>query len=129
RLSIALRPLCSTVPLFDHTAPSFSLSMLRRPPTSTLFPYTTLFRSHSLGYTGAGVKIAVFPDGMDPNLPDFQRNGHSAVADYRDFTGEGTAAQTGGGEAFGDVGSLVSQGQTTYNLDQEINPAFAASGG
>ncbi len=85
--------------------------------------------AHSLGYTGAGVKIAVFPDGMDPNLPDFQRNGHSAVADYRDFTGEGTAAQTGGGEAFGDVGSLVSQGQTTYNLDQEINPAFAASGG
>src|SRR5205814_10281561 len=84
RLSIALRPLCSTVPLFDHTAPSFSLSMLRRPPTSTLFPYTTLFRSHSLGYTGAGVKIAVFPDGMDPNLPDFQRNGHSAVADYRE---------------------------------------------
>src|SRR5439155_4826897 len=85
--------------------------------------------AHSLGYTGAGVKIAVFPDGMDPNLPDFQRNGHSAVADYRDFTGEGTAAQTGGGEAFGDVGSLVSQGRTTYNLDQEINPAFAASGG
>src|SRR2546430_11320559 len=24
--------------------------MIRRPPRSTLFPYTTLFRSHSLGY-------------------------------------------------------------------------------
>lgn len=85
--------------------------------------------AHSLGYTGAGVKVAVFPDGMDPNLPDFQRDGHSAVTDYRDFSGEGTAAVTGGGEAFGDVSSLVSQGTTTYNLDQEINPAFATNGG
>jgi subtilisin family serine protease len=85
--------------------------------------------AHSLGYTGAGVNIAVFPDGMDPNLPDFQRNGQSAVTDYQDFSGEGTSAQTGGEEAFGDVGSLVSQGNTTYNLDQEINPAFATTGG
>jgi subtilase family protein len=85
--------------------------------------------AHSLGYTGAGVNIAVFPDGMDPNLPDFQRNGKSAVADYRDFTGEGPNAQTGGGEAFGDVSSLVAQGRTTYNLNREINPDFAAPGG
>lgn len=74
--------------------------------------------AHSLGYTGAGVKVAVFPDGMDPSLPDFQRGGHSAVTDYRDFSGEGPSAVTGGGEAFGDVSSLVSQGTTTYNLDQ-----------
>jgi hypothetical protein len=85
--------------------------------------------AHSLGYTGAGVNIAVFPDGMDPNIPDFQRNGHSAVADYQDFSGEGTSAVTGGGEAFGDVSSLVSQGTTTYNLDQQINPDFATNGG
>ena len=84
--------------------------------------------AHSLGYTGTGVKIAVFPDGMDPNLPDFQRNAHSAITDYRDFTGEG-AAPTGGGEAFGDVSSLVSQGQTTYNLDQEINPGRSPTAG
>src|SRR5204863_5479892 len=80
-------------------------------------------------YTGAGVNIAVFPDGMDPNLPDFKRNGQSAVTDYRDFSGEGLNAQTGGGEAFGDVSSLVAQGNTTYNLDQEINPDFATTGG
>src|SRR2546430_13362767 len=30
--------------------------MIRRPPRSTLFPYTTLFRSHSLFLSG------VFPD-------------------------------------------------------------------
>ena len=85
--------------------------------------------AHSLGYTGAGVNIAVFPDGMDPKLPDFQRNGQSAVTDYRDFSGEGPNAKTGGGEAFGDVSSLVAQGNTTYNLDQEINPDFATTGG
>jgi subtilase family protein len=85
--------------------------------------------AHSLGYTGAGVNVAVFPDGMDPNLPDFQRNGQSAITDYRDFSGEGPSAPTGGGEAFGDVSSLVAQGKTTYNLDEEINPAFAATSG
>jgi Subtilase family len=85
--------------------------------------------AHSLGYTGAGVSIAVFPDGMDPNLPDFQRNGQSAVTDYRDFSGEGTSAKAGGGEAFGDVGSIVSQANTTFNLNQEINPDFAKTGG
>jgi subtilase family protein len=85
--------------------------------------------AHSLGYTGAGVNIAVFPDGMDPNLPDFQRNGNSAVTDYQDFSGEGTSATTSGGEAFGDVSSLVSQGNTTYNLDEQINPDFAKAGG
>jgi hypothetical protein len=84
--------------------------------------------AHSLGYTGAGVNVAVFPDGMDPNLPNFQRNGQSAITDYQDFTGEGPHAQTGGGEAFGDVSSLVSQGRTTYNLQQELNPDYATPG-
>ena len=98
--------------------------------TNASSPITTGPKSaHSLGYTGAGVNIAVFPDGMDPNLPDFQRNGHSAIADYQDFTGEGPDATTGGGEAFGDVSSIVAQGNTTYNLQQEINPAFASAGG
>src|SRR5438045_7669087 len=30
-------------------AMKFFVLMLRRPPSSTLFPYTTLFRSHGLG--------------------------------------------------------------------------------
>src|SRR2546426_8660118 len=30
--------------------------MIRRPPRSTLFPYTTLFRSHALSETGQGVR-------------------------------------------------------------------------
>src|SRR5689334_23723009 len=48
------------IPLGDYTPGLFPLFflMIRRPPRSTLFPYTTLFRSaarkeaHSLGRTG-----------------------------------------------------------------------------
>src|SRR3712207_8379657 len=36
--------------------------MIRRPPRSTLFPYTTLFRSHSITSGGPG------PDPNNPNL-------------------------------------------------------------
>src|SRR2546430_5054125 len=31
--------------------------MIRRPPRSTLFPYTTLFRSFEMGATGVGATI------------------------------------------------------------------------
>src|SRR4051794_41536287 len=34
---------------FSSLIPFFFFLMIRRPPRSTLFPYTTLFRSHSLG--------------------------------------------------------------------------------
>src|SRR5690242_12153517 len=36
------------MPLCGYFEGIDSLRMLRRPPTSTLFPYTTLFRSHEL---------------------------------------------------------------------------------
>src|SRR5205085_10723824 len=35
----------STAPLPPHSFHTFLLTLLRPPPTSTLFPYTTLFRS------------------------------------------------------------------------------------
>src|SRR5260370_24711452 len=35
--------------------------MIRRPPRSTLFPYTTLFRSNA----GLGIKVAVIDTGID----------------------------------------------------------------
>ncbi|MGH9298154.1 MAG: S8 family serine peptidase [Acidimicrobiales bacterium] len=127
--SVANPQLCgtSTAPLLEPEA----LHLINADDrTNADSPYRSGPASaHSLGYTGAGVNIAVFPDGMDPNLPDFQRNGHSVVTDYEDFTGEGTSSQTPGGEAFGDVSSLAAQGHETYNLDQEINPDFASSGG
>src|SRR3712207_6918381 len=35
--------------------------MIRRPPRSTLFPYTTLFRSRSAGHRGAGLGARGLP--------------------------------------------------------------------
>src|SRR5260370_30498274 len=41
--------------------------MIRRPPRSTLFPYTTLFRSHALisAPTGSGKTLAAFLASLD----------------------------------------------------------------
>src|SRR3712207_9242918 len=42
--------------------------MIRRPPRSTLFPYTTLFRSNGNGTSGAGSGIKLFstPNAVAP---------------------------------------------------------------
>src|SRR2546422_8636198 len=37
-----------------RASPFFFFLMIRRPPRSTLFPYTTLFRSHAPSRRGAG---------------------------------------------------------------------------
>src|SRR5256885_5328842 len=41
-----------------HLASLFFFLMIRRPPRSTLFPYTTLFRSSLTGVTGARRALA-----------------------------------------------------------------------
>src|SRR2546422_8534618 len=46
--------------------------MIRRPPRSTLFPYTTLFRSHRDQYQ------------LREDVPDHQFLGWTAVRDVRD---------------------------------------------
>ena len=87
--------------------------------------------AHSLA-NGAGVKVAVFPDGLDPNIPDFRRDGGtgpSAIFDYQDFTGEGTNGVTGAEEAFGDASSIIAQGNQTYDLSGEVNPAHPLPAG
>src|SRR5258708_27510733 len=44
--------------------------MIRRPPRSTLFPYTTLFRSHRLQRPGAPCRLQLHRgDGRRPVLP------------------------------------------------------------
>jgi hypothetical protein len=74
------------------------------------------------GTTGKGVKVAVFPDGLDPNIKDFIRpNGSHAIFDYRDFTGDGPNGVTGAGEAFGDASSIISQGRQVFDLSGEVN--------
>src|SRR3712207_8524911 len=46
--------------------------MIRRPPRSTLFPYTTLFRSHPRASTPAAPTTALL-HGVDLGLPREQR--------------------------------------------------------
>src|SRR3712207_8971123 len=42
--------------------------MIRRPPRSTLFPYTTLFRSALARLTNVIDKLVVYPENMQKNL-------------------------------------------------------------
>jgi Subtilase family/Peptidase inhibitor I9 len=91
-------------------------------------PGSTQPAAHQLA-DGSGVKIAVFPDGLDPNLPDFMRGGTSAIFDYKDFSGDGPNAVTSGAEAFGDASSIISQGTQVYDLSGEVNPAHALPAG
>src|SRR5256885_11924932 len=44
-----------------HTLVSFFFLMIRRPPRSTLFPYTTLFRSFRAGRSGDFVYFCDVP--------------------------------------------------------------------
>src|SRR5258708_10762342 len=39
--------------------------MIRRPPRSTLFPYTTLFRSRVTGFTGSAIVPTIHVDHME----------------------------------------------------------------
>jgi hypothetical protein len=69
----------------------------------------------SLGITGAGVKVAFIAEGIDVNQPNFQRaNGSHVIVDQADFTGEGDAGTTSGGEASLDASSIAAQGNVKY---------------
>ena len=73
--------------------------------------------ARSLGIDGSGVTVAYIADGVDTNDPDFIRaDGQHVFTDYEDFTGSGTAAPTGGGEAFIDSSSIAAQGRESYNI-------------
>jgi hypothetical protein len=89
---------------------------------------STQLAAHSL-VNGSGVTVAFIADGLDINNPDLTRNGRSIVTDYRDFSGDGINARTGGGEAFGDAGSIAAQGNAVYDLSQFVNPAHPLPAG
>jgi Peptidase inhibitor I9 len=70
-----------------------------------------------LGIDGSDVKVGILADGLDINNPDFIRPGGQPVFfDYKDFTGSGTSAPTGGEEAFGDAASIAAQGNQVYDV-------------
>lgn len=72
--------------------------------------------ARSLGYTGAGVKVAFLAGGIDPRNPNLMRAGHPVISDYRDFTGDGTSAPTAGGTAFTDASLIAGQGSAVYDV-------------
>ncbi|HEY7946716.1 MAG TPA: S8 family serine peptidase [Acidimicrobiales bacterium] len=73
--------------------------------------------ARSLGFDGSGVTVAFIADGLDTNNTDFVRaDGSHVFVDYKDFSGEGTAVATGGGEAFLDASSIAAQGRNTYDI-------------
>src|SRR3989441_9379602 len=54
--------------------------MIRRPPRSTLFPYTTLFRSHG---EGGALRVAQPPGAELPPARGARRRGHDVAQDRR----------------------------------------------
>lgn len=70
-----------------------------------------------LGIDGSGVVVGFIAEPLDINNPDFIRpDGQHVFIDYKDFSGSGTNAPTGVGEAFGDASSIAAQGREVYNL-------------
>src|ERR1700760_931289 len=85
---------------------------------------THAVQGHDQGITGAGVTVAWIADGLDPNNPDFIRNGQSIFKHYVDFSGDGPNTQPGGEEALGDASMIAAQGNQVYDLSQYNNPAY-----
>src|SRR2546427_6391120 len=70
--------------------------MIRRPPRSTLFPYTTLFRSAVVGHDGVGVVAAAVEEDADQRLVVVRLEG-GGLAQCGEVQGEGQGG-TGGGQ-------------------------------
>lgn len=126
------------VSLRGHTAPPVAASSLcGTVKTPQLNPEAlgniNAVQAQHLGYDGAGVTVAYLADGINPANPDFQRNpayaspgspaGAPVITQYQDFSGDGTNAPTGGGEAFLDAGSIAAQGNQAYDLSDFVSPA------
>src|SRR6202035_187234 len=47
---------------------------------------------------------------------NLMRDGRPVISDYKDFSGDGTAAATAGGAAFADASAIAGQGTTVYNV-------------
>src|SRR5258708_2885627 len=76
--------------------------MIRRPPRSTLFPYTTLFRSLALGQFGLGPRVGKLAIGLQRHR--LERTG---IYDVKQVAGtdEGAVAEFHAGDEAADAGA------------------------
>jgi hypothetical protein len=72
--------------------------------------------ARSLGFTGAGVKVAFLADGIDTANANLMRGRQPVISDYEDFSGDSRDAPTAGGEAFLDANAIAGQGSQVYNV-------------
>src|SRR3712207_9132406 len=81
--------------------------MIRRPPRSTLFPYTTLFRSHDAVEGGVGLAVAAAVESMAVRLARGGRDrGGAAEHRERRFGVQPVGVLPGGDQQLaGDVGA------------------------
>jgi hypothetical protein len=98
---------CSAVPQLEPEGLAITRTASAVPGTRT---------ARSLGYTGAGVKVAFLADGIDTDNPNLMRGSKRVISDYKDFSGDGTAAATAGGTAFTDASALAGQGSRVLNV-------------
>ena len=62
------------------------------------------------------MKVAFLADGMDRVNANLMRGARPVIRDYKDFSGEGTAAATAGGAAFADASAIAGQGTAVYSV-------------
>jgi hypothetical protein len=72
--------------------------------------------ARSLGFTGAGVKVAFLADGIDTANANLMRGSKPVITDYKDFSGDSRGAPTEGGEAFLDANAIAGQGSQVYDV-------------
>jgi Subtilase family len=72
---------------------------------------------------GSGITVATFGGAVDPNIPDFQRNGQSVVTNVN-FSGVPASAQHSADESFIDVSSIVAQGTSVFDAMQAATPGL-----
>ncbi len=114
-------PAAATPPCGDAAKPLAEPEALDLTHTESADPGAP--QAHALA-TGKGVKIALLADGIDVANPEFRRpDGSPVIFDYQDFSGDGTADDSGGAEAFGDASALAAQGSRTYDPAKELPSA------
>src|SRR5258706_8704403 len=112
--------------------------MIRRPPRSTLFPYTTLFRSFSATLEG-GTGNDTLLGGAESDTYVFNRgDGQDTIGDnsvgtftpwytYVADSGQADSLRFGAGIGASDLGAHISGNDLVLTINDAANPAAARS--